>query len=149
MKERVAADAKSWRRHLVSRRPLQVAAALLNASDPMDLRAWDHLLSDDAHVRVANRPVAVGRALCVAELAVLFTHIAAMGRQFREVWPSPDGETVLMELDLMPVDPIPVIPIAIVARIIEPDPLVRDVRLYFDPEPFGLAGPSHAMTVSP
>jgi hypothetical protein len=60
-----------------------------------------------------------------------------MGRQFRELWPSPDGETVLMELDLVPVDALPVAPIAIIARIIEPNPLLRDVRLYFDPHPIG------------
>jgi hypothetical protein len=138
MNDHVAADSVSWRLHPLYRRTLQAAAALLNASDPMDLSAWDRLLSDDAHLRIANRPVAVGHARCVAELANLFPRIEAMGRQFREVWPSPDGETVLMELDLVSVGAGPVIPLCIVARIIEPDPRLRDVRLYFDPRPGGL-----------
>jgi len=54
-----------------------------------------------------------------------------------------------MELDLVPVDAIPVLPIAIVARIIAPNPLVRDVRFYFDPRPLGLTAPSPAVTLSP
>lgn len=144
MNNHVAADSMSWRRYPLYRRTLPVAAAFLNASDPMDLNAWERLLSNDAHVRVANRPVAVGHAQCVAELATLFPHIAAMGRQFREVWPSPDGESVLMELDLVPVRAIPVVPISIIARIIEPHPLVRDLRLYFDPHPLGLTTYSSA-----
>ena len=149
MNDHVATESMSWRRNQLSRRHLSAAAALLNASDPMDLGAWERLLSDDAHVRVANRPVAVGRAHCVDELAELFPRIAALGRKFREVWPSADGETVLMELDLVPVDAIAVLPIAIVARIIAPNPLVRDVRFYFDPRPLGLTAPSPSITSSP
>ena len=140
MKDGVVVDAMSWRRDHLFRHTLHVADALLDASDPMDLSAWERLLSDDAHVRVANRPVAVGRAQCVAELAALFPDIVAMGRQFREIWPSPDGETVLMELDLVTADHRPAVPIAMIARIIEPNPLVREMRLYFDPEPLGLLG---------
>ena len=136
---RVAADSTSWRCHDLYQRTLRVAGALLDSSDPIDLGAWSRLLSHDAHVRVANRPVAVGHAQCVAELAALFTRVTAVGRQFREVSPSPDGETVFMELDLVPVDTVPALPITIIARIIEPNPLVRDMRLYFDPLPLGLA----------
>jgi hypothetical protein len=62
---------------------------------------------------------------------------------------SPDGETVLMELDPVSVGASPVIPISIIARIIEPDPRLRDVRLYFDPRPLGLTADSSAATVSP
>jgi hypothetical protein len=136
---RVAVDSTSWPCHDLYQRTLHVASALLDSSDPIDLGAWSRLLSHDAHVRVANRPVAVGHAQCVAELAALFTRVTAVGRQFREVSPSPDGETVFMELDLVPVDPFPALPITIIARIIEPNPLVRDMRLYFDPLPLGLA----------
>ena len=139
MNGRVAADSTSWRCHDLYQRTLRVAGALLDSSDPIDLGAWSRLLSHDAHVRVANRPVAVGHAQCVAELAALFTRVTAVGRQFREVSPSPDGETVFMELDLVPVDTVPALPITIIARIIEPNPLVRDMRLYFDPLPLGLA----------
>lgn len=149
MKDNVATESVSWRRNQLSRRTLPVATALLTASDPMDLSAWERLLSDDAHVRVANRPVAVGRARCVAELAELFPRIAALGRKFREVWPSDDDDAVLMELDLVPVDAIPVLAVAIVARIIAPDPLLRDVRFYFDPHPLGLTAGSPEGSFSP
>jgi hypothetical protein len=75
--------------------------------------------------------------------------IAALERQFREVWPRPDGETFLLELDLVPVYAIPAIPILVIARIIEPEPLVRDVRLYFDSDSLGLTAQSPAATASP
>jgi hypothetical protein len=91
----------------------------------------------------------VGHAQSVAELATIFPRIAALERQFREVWPRPDGETVLLELDLVPVYAIPAIPILVIARIIEPEPLVRDVRLYFDPDSLGLTAQSPAATASP
>jgi hypothetical protein len=138
MKDGVTVGSMSWRRDQLYGRTLPVAAALLAASDPMDLGAWERLLSDDAHVRIGNRPVAVGRDQCVAELSELFRHVAALGRTFREVWPSYDGETVLMELDLVPVDAAPVLPVAMIARIIAPSTLVRELRWYFDPEPLGL-----------
>jgi hypothetical protein len=144
----VVDDSVSRRRHRIYRRTLQVAAALLDASDPMDLGVWERLLAQDAHIRVANRPVAVGHAQCVLELAALFPHIAAMGRQFREVWPSPDGETVLMELDLLPVGSVPAIPLSVIARVVEPDALLKDVRLYFDPHPLGLTAQSTRLPVS-
>jgi hypothetical protein len=134
----VALDSTSWQCHDLYQHTLRVAGALLDSSDPINLGAWSRLLSDDAHVRVANRPVAVGHAQCVAELAALFSRVTAVGRQFREVSPSPDGETVFMELDLVLVDSVPALPITIIARIIEPNPLVRDMRLYFDPLPLGL-----------
>jgi hypothetical protein len=54
-----------------------------------------------------------------------------------------------MELDPVSVGASPVIPISIIARIIEPDPRLRDVRLYFDPRPLGLTADSSAATVSP
>ena len=43
-----------------------------------------------------------------------------------------------MELDLVPVDSVAALPITIIARIIEPNPLIRDMRLYIDPLPLGL-----------
>src|SRR4051794_16487329 len=82
MKDGVTVGSTSWRRDQLYGRTLPVAAALLTASDPMDLGAWECLLADDVHVRIANRPVAVGRAQCVAELDELFRPIAALGRTF-------------------------------------------------------------------
>lgn len=62
MKEHVAAHSSAAKGQTYSHIP-PAAAALLHASDPMDL---------DALVRIANRPVAVGRDQRVTEMAALF-----------------------------------------------------------------------------
>jgi hypothetical protein len=63
MNDHVAADSMSWRRHPLCRRILQVTAVLMNTSAPMDLSAWDRLLSDDTHVHIAHRRMAVEHAI--------------------------------------------------------------------------------------
>lgn len=112
-----------------------MAEALLAGLDPMDLRPWEALLALDGQVRIGNRRVAVGRAKCVGELARLFARTASIGRGFRELWPSADGETVLMEVDLWPLQNGAALPLAIIARMIAPQPILRDLRFYLDPSP--------------
>jgi hypothetical protein len=69
----------------------------------------------------------------------LFTRVTAVGRQFREVSPSPDGRDGVHGTRSRPGRlRLPRSLITIIARIIEPNPLVRDMRLYFDPLPLGL-----------
>jgi hypothetical protein len=87
-----------------------------------------------------------GHAQSVAELATIFPRIVATGAAVSEMAAS-DGDGPL-ELDLVPVYAIPAIPILVIARIIEPEPLVRDVRLYFDPDSLGLTAQSPAATAS-
>ena len=93
-------------------------------------------MDEAIHVRIGNRKPAIGRMAAIVEVARLFGDVQALGRQFREVWPGADGETVLMELDLITGSDA-VIPLAIVLRVITPG-LIKDLRFYLDPTPLGL-----------
>jgi len=117
-----------------------LALGLLEASDPPDLAGWSRLLAENVHLRVGNRQPAVGREASLRELSRLFQVTAALGRGFRELWPSGDGETVLMEIELTPVGSVRPLPVALVVRMIAPEAIVRDVRFYFDPAPLRLDG---------
>jgi hypothetical protein len=109
-----------------------LADSILKASDPIDIRAWSIMLADDVHLRVGSRPVAVGRKQALGELRLLFAKADALGRGFCAVWPGNDRETVLLELELTPSAGGVAIPVAIIARAIDPNPLLRDLRFYLD-----------------
>jgi hypothetical protein len=126
------------RRGRKSGAPLALAQAILAASDPLQLEGWALLLAADVQVRLGNRPVVVGKSLCVKELGRLFERSEAFGRGFRELWPSDDGSTVLLELDFLPTGSGTPLPMALIARLIPPEPAACELRFYFDPSPLGL-----------
>ncbi len=115
--------------------PLRLAEVLLAASDPVDLAAWSALLAPDVHLRIGNGPVATSRQAAIFALSALLGRAASIGAGFRALWPSPDGETIMLEVELSPAPGAERLPIAIILRATEPDPFVRDLRIYLDPAP--------------
>lgn len=99
---------------------------------------WTAHFAEGIHLRIGNRPVVSGARKARIELARLFDRIDAIGTGFRFLWEAPDGETVLMELDLTPNEAIQPIPAAIVLRALNPAPVIRDLRFYFDPAPLAM-----------
>ncbi len=129
----------------VSSRPdpklaIKLAEALLSAAAPPDAESWGSLMAEDVDLRICNRGPAIGRAHAVRELNPLFDKIASLGQHFRELWPSSDGQTALMELDFLLVAGGSPLPMAIVLRGGGSPYMVKDLRFYLDPRPLGFAG---------
>lgn len=108
-----------------------MADRVLAATSPPDLAAWHDLLWPEAHLRIGNRPLALGREAALVEIGWLLEEVAMFGRGFREIWPGRDGPTVLMELDAVRCDGV-TMPLVIVLRALSPEPPVRDIRFYID-----------------
>jgi hypothetical protein len=117
---------------------MALAAELLGASDPPDLNRWRELSAHNLHLRISNRAPVLGLNASIAELSVLFARVAALGRGFQAVWPAADGETILMELDVLPLRGGPALPIALVIRKTVPNDLLGDLRFYLDASPLQL-----------
>lgn len=118
--------------------PIVVARSLLEQVGPPAADHWAAHFADGIHLRVANRPVALGREAASGELAALFHDVVQLGTQFCFIWPAPDGETVLMEVDITARTQHQPIPMVIVMRALEPAPMIRDLRFYLDPSPLSL-----------
>lgn len=118
--------------------PLQLTETLLAFGGPPCLRQWSPHLADTVHLRIDNRPTAIGKPAAIAELGLLFDRTRALGEGFRTLWPSEDGETVLAELDLSPLDGGAALPLAMILRALQPAPEIRDLRFYLDPTPLGI-----------
>lgn len=119
--------------------PLAAARYLLDNGERPSARRWAEQFDAHIHLRIGNRPVVSGAAKATIEIARLFDRILAIGTAFRYLWAAPDGETVLMELDLTPIEAIQPIPAAIMLRALNPAPVIRDLRFYLDPAPLFLA----------
>ena len=92
------------------------------------------MLAEGVHLRIANRPVQIGRENAMIELATTFSGVVALGRSFRAFWPGRDRETLLMELELLPYGGQP-IPLALILRTLPDQPLIQDLRFYADLSP--------------
>jgi len=106
---------------------------------PLDLRAWSAILAEEAHLRVGNRPPAVGKIKALVELAALLAQVESIGDEFCEVWAT--GEAIVVEANLRAVaaagQEANNVPCAVVARAV--GGLLRDVRFYLDPAPLPAA----------
>ena len=113
---------------------------VLFAAGPADLDAWSCLLDASAHLRIGNRPPAIGRAAVLGELGAFLAGVAAIGRGYREVWAL--EEATLVETDVVPRTkrsepcglPAPALPCVMVFRT-GSGALALDVRFYLDPAP--------------
>ncbi len=114
--------------------PLEIVDALLGAG-PDRLEAWSAILDPGVHLRVGNRPPALGIDAAIRELALLLANVAAARGCHREVWRLRGA--VLVETELgVPGDAAgrDRIPVAVVLRV-GGDGKAVDVRLYLDPSP--------------
>jgi hypothetical protein len=57
-------------------------------------------LDASVHLRIGNRPTAIGRAAALGELGAFLAGVAAIGRGCREVWAL--EEATLVETDVVP-----------------------------------------------
>jgi len=100
---------------------LQIVETLF-AAGPADLRVWSRLVDAGAHLRIGNRPTAIGRAAVLGELGAFLAGVASIGHAYREVWAL--EEATLVETDVVPRAeraepfgaPAPVLPCAMVFR---------------------------------
>lgn len=109
---------------------------------PADLCAWSGLLDASAHLRIGNRPPAIGRAAVLGELGDFLAGVAAIGREYRETWAL--KEAILVETDVVPKAgrggfggglPAPAaLPCVMVFRT-GAGALALDLRFYLDPAP--------------
>jgi len=112
----------------------------LFAAGPADLRVWSCLLDASAHLRIGNRPPAVGRNAVLGELGAFLAGVATIGSGYREVWAL--EEAILVETDVVPRTkrsepcglPAPALPCVMVFRT-GGGALALDVRFYLDPAP--------------
>ena len=127
---------------------LSTVKLLLAPATPPDLHLWASLLSRRLHLRVADRPIAVGHDSAMIELTVLFRPVLSFGTGFQAVWPAPDGETVLVETDIIvAASPTP-LPIAMILRLVGRTSPIRDMRFYLDPTLLELPPPPGHMLSS-
>lgn len=124
--------------------PLKVATALLAREGAPLAAFWAQHFASGIHLRLASRPVVMGRTRAEAELMLLFRNAEAIGSEFRFIWLAPDDQTVLMEVDLTVKALAGPLPMVIVLRALEPAPVVRDIRFYLDPSPLALDTPRPA-----
>ncbi len=114
--------------------PLEIVDALLGAG-PDRLAAWAAILDPGVHLRVGNRPPALGVDAAIRELGLLLADVAAARGCHREVWRLRGA--VLVETELGVLDDAVGryrIPVAAVLRI-GGDGRAIDVRIYLDPSP--------------
>ena len=112
---------------------------------PADLGAWSCLLDASAHLRIGNRPPAIGRVAVLGELGAFLAGVAAIGQGYKDVWAL--EEATLVETDVVPRRTMragqrgllpPSLPCAMVFRT-GTGALALDLRFYLDPSPvFGL-----------
>ncbi len=111
------------------------------AARPADLGVWSSLLDAGAHLRIGNRPTAIGRAAVLCELGDFLAGVAEIGRDYREVWAL--QEATLVETDIVPRVvgggpcgglPAQALPCAMVFRT-GAGALALDLRFYLDPAP--------------
>ncbi len=113
---------------------LEIVDALLGAG-PDRLEAWAAILDPGVHLRVGNRPPALGVDAAIRELGLLLANVATARGCHREVWRLRGA--VLVETELgVPGDAAgrDRIPVAVVLRV-GGDGKAVDVRLYLDPSP--------------
>ncbi len=117
----------------------------LFAAGPADLCVWSGLLDASAHLRIGNRPTAIGRTAVLGELGAFLAGVSAIGHGYREVWAL--EEATLVETDVLPRPkrggpcgvPAPALPCMMVFRT-GSGALALDLRFYLDPAPvFGQA----------
>lgn len=115
---------------------LRIVEALF-AAGPADLGVWSGLLDASAHLRIGNRPPAIGRDAVLGELGAFLAGVAAIGRGYREVWVL--EEATFVETDVVPwvpdgLDGLPAspLPCAMVFRTGAGE-LALDLRFYLDP----------------
>ncbi len=108
----------------------------LFAAGPADLRVWSCLLDASAHLRIGNRPTAIGRDAVLGELGAFLAGVAAIGSGYREVWAL--EEATLVETDVVPRmecgRPASALPCLMVFRT-GSGALALDLRFYLDPAP--------------
>ncbi len=73
-------------------RAVALGHAILAASSPPDIEVWCSLIAEDVHLRIANRPPAVKREAVLSELSRFLGRVEALGRNFRDIWPSADAK---------------------------------------------------------
>jgi hypothetical protein len=132
MAERAPAD-RSGRAVVNSLRIVET----LFAACPTDVGAWSGLLDASAHLRIGNRPPAVGRDAVLGELGAFLAGVAAIGHGYREVWAL--EEATLVETDVVPRTrdgpngaPAAPLPCVMVFRT-GAGALALDLRFYLDP----------------
>ncbi len=124
---------------------------------PADLRAWSRLLDESVHLRIGNRPPAIGRVAVLGELGAFLAGVSAIGQGYLDVCAL--EEATLVETDVVPRRtmsagqrglPTPALPCAMVFRT-GTGALALDLRFYLDPSPvFGpRAGRAGAARRSP
>lgn len=97
---------------------------------PKTLCAWDRILADNVHLRVGNRPPALGKLNALHELEVMFQEVGSFGARYLEVLQV--DETIVFESTLhrgLQETSIEV-PCVLIAR--SQDGLMSDMRFYFD-----------------
>jgi len=118
---------------------LRIVEALF-AACPADLGAWSGLLDASAHLRIGNRPPAIGRDAVLGELGAFLAGVASIGQEYRDVWAL--EEATLVETDVVPRAtragpyglPASALPCAMVFRT-GVGALALDLRFYLDPAP--------------
>lgn len=115
---------------------LAIAELLLAPGQPLDPAAWRGLLSKDVHLRIAGRPVVIGRDAALAELAPLFCNVLFFAGEFFHLWPAPDAATLMVETDLVSSSTKATLPVAIALRVAPDGATIADLRFYLDPTPF-------------
>ncbi len=118
---------------------LRIVETLFEAG-PADLCAWSCLLDASVHLRIGNRPTAIGRVAALGELGAFLAGVASIGHAYREVWAL--EEATLVETDVVPRTkragpcgaPAPALPCAMVFRT-GAGALALDLRFYLDPAP--------------
>ena len=113
-----------------TRTPPDQLRELLLESSAAPWRPW---LAERVHLRLCDRLAAIGIDQAMAELAFLFSSVAAIGSGVLDIWPIQPG--VIVDTDLMPrLDTLggPPVPCAIIIHQDRAGCLL-DVRFYFDP----------------
>jgi hypothetical protein len=114
----------------------QITPALLKLllTTPFDLAAWAGVMGEDCHLRIANRPPAVGRDASLRQLSGFLHRTRGFGGSFCEVWRR--REVMVTETDVIFAERqghLVCVPCVIVIRTTRG--LVRDLRFYLDPTP--------------
>lgn len=63
------------------------AYELLFAATDDPLSMWTAAMAESVHVRIGNRPTAVGREAALVELVQFFSGVLSIGGGYRETWP--------------------------------------------------------------
>lgn len=97
---------------------------------PKTLSGWGPILADNVHLRVGNRPPALGKLNALDELAVLFKEMGSFGARYLEVLRV--DETIVFESTFHRglLETANEVPCVLIAR--SQHGLLSDMRFYLD-----------------